>query len=599
MRKLELLAPAKNLELGKIAIDHGADAVYIGASRFGARESAANSISDIEKLVKYAHRYYAKVYIAENTIFYEHELEQAEQLARDAYNAGCDALIIQDMSLLEMDLPPVPLFASTQANNQTLEQVQFFETVGFDRIILARELSLREISEIANSTNIELEFFVHGSLCVSYSGQCYLSCALTGRSANRGCCAQPCRSTYDLTDINGKMIMKNKHLLSLKDLNLYSCLEDLIKAGISSFKIEGRLKDAGYVKNTVAYYRKRLDNFLNTNSDYKKASSGSIRLLFEPDADLSFSRGFTNYFIDGNRKKTASLNTAKSIGEEIGKVKYIAQNYFVIETEKSLQNGDGICFFDEDEKLCGTRINTVAGEKIFPAAMENLQQKTKIFRNYNQLFEKAMKQKTAFRKIEATVNFTCNDEKIILQAVDEDGNSVLFETLQTGDIAKNENLAVSSIIKNLSKADSIFSFSVKVCGNHVQFYPVSTINEWRRKIAKMLLAEREKNYSQKKRKIIKNNVPFGKNDLDYTSNISNSLSAEFYRRHGVQKIQNAFEIENSAENKILIISKYCIRYELGLCRRGHNEDLFLLNNKQKFRVSFDCQRCEMKIIKCE
>jgi putative protease len=599
MRKLELLAPAKNIELGKIAIDHGADAVYIGANRFGARESAANSISHIEKLVKYAHQYYAKVYITENTIFYEHELEQAQQLATDAYNIGCDALIIQDMSLLEMDLPPIPLFASTQANNQTLEQVRFLENAGFDRVILARELSLKQIAEIANNTNIELEFFVHGSLCVSYSGQCYLSCALTGRSANRGCCAQPCRSTYDLIDKNGKMIVKNKHLLSLKDLNLSDCLEDMIKVGISSFKIEGRLKDADYVKNTVACYRKRLDNFLNTSSDYEKASSGSVTLMFEPNVGLSFSRGFTNYFIDGHRKKTASPNTAKSIGEEIGKIKHVTQNYFIVDTEKSLQSGDGICFFDKNEKLCGTRINTVVEEKIFPAMMENLKQGTKIFRNYNKSFDKLMAQKTAFRKIEATMKFTGNDEKIILQVDDEDKNSVVFETLQAGYIAQNEKLAADNIVKSLSKTDSIFSFNVKICSNRVQFYPTSVINMWRRKIAEMLLDEREKNYQRKKSKINRNNIPLNKKNLDYTANVANSLSAKFYKRHGAQTIQNAFEVENSSEKTILMFSKYCIRYELGLCKHGRNEDLFLLNNKQKFRVSFDCKKCEMKIIKCE
>ncbi|MDR2066176.1 MAG: U32 family peptidase [Prevotellaceae bacterium] len=595
MQKLELLAPAKNFELGKTAINHGADAVYIGANRFGARESAANSIDDIEKLVKYAHQYYAKVYITENTVFYENELEQARQLAVDAYNTGCDALIIQDMALLEMDLPPIPLFASTQANNRTLEHVKFLENVGFDRVILARELSLKQIGEIAKNTNIELEFFVHGSLCVSYSGQCYLSCALTGRSANRGCCAQLCRSAYDLIDKNGKIIVKNKHLLSLKDLNLSAHLEDLIKAGISSFKIEGRLKDASYVKNTVAYYRKRLDDFLNANPDYEKSSSGSTALLFEPDVNLSFSRGFTNYFIDGRRKKTASLNTAKSIGEEIGKIKYTARNYFVTDNGKSLQNGDGICFFDNHEKICGTRINTVVREKIFPASMENLKIKTKIFRSYNQSFEKSMKQKTAFRKINAIIKFTDDKEKITLQATDEDKNSVTFEIPQTGDVAENTELAVNNIIENLSKTNSIFCFRVEICSNRIPFYQTSAINEWRRRIVELLLAEREKNHFQKKSKIIKNNIPLNKNSLDYTSNIANSLSAEFYKRHGVSEMQNAFEIGNSTENKILMFNKYCIRHELGLCKHGHNEDLFLLNNRQILRISFDCKKCEMKI----
>ncbi|MDR1984722.1 MAG: U32 family peptidase [Prevotellaceae bacterium] len=600
MQKLELLAPAKNLELGKTAINHGADAVYIGANRFGARETAGNSIHDIEKLVKYAHRYYAKVYLTENTVFYENELEQARQLAVDACNIGCDALIIQDMSLLEMNLPPIPLFASTQANNQKSEHIKFLEDVGFERVILARELSLMQISEIAKAVKIDLEFFVHGSLCVSYSGQCYLSQFFTDRSANRGCCAQPCRSTYDLIDKNGKIIAKNKHLLSLKDINLSDYLEDLIKAGISSFKIEGRLKDASYVKNVVAYYRKRLDNFLNENSEYKKASSGATTLMFEPNVDLSFSRGFTNYFIDGKRKKMASQDTAKSTGEKIGTVKFVAHNYFVIESEKSLQNGDGICFFDRHEKLCGTRINTVIGKKIYPLSMENINAGADLFRSYNRLFERSMEQQTSLRSVAAILTFTNNDEKITLQATDEDENSVMLEMPQTGDIAQNAELAANNIIKNLSKkADSIFSFTVNICMNQARFYKISTINEWRRKITEMLLTEREKNYHQKKSKININNIPLNKSHLDYTANIANSLSAQYYRRHGVQTIQNAFEIEKTDENKILMFNKYCIRHELGLCKHGQNEDLFLLNNKQKLRISFDCKHCEMKIMKCE
>ena len=600
MRKLELLAPAKNLELGTIAISNGADAVYIGANSFGARESAANSINDIEKLVKYAHRYYAKVYIAENTILYENELKAARQLAIDAYNIGCDALIIQDMALLEMDLPPIPLFASTQTDNQTLEQVKFIEDVGFERVILARELSLQQIHTISENTKIDLESFVHGSLCVSYSGQCYLSHEVANRSANRGCCAQPCRTTYDLIDSNEKIIAKNKHLLSLRDFNLSEYLEDLIAAGISSFKIEGRLKDASYVKNVVANYRKLLDNFLNSNSCYKKASSGNTKLMFEPNVDLSFSRGFTNYFIDGKRKKMASLDTAKSIGEEIGTVKSIAKDYFTIQSKKSLQNGDGICFFDKQKKLCGTRINTVAGENIFPVSMENIIPKTKIFRNYNRLFEKAMEQQTSERNIFVELIFESDAKKIKLKATDEDKNSVVFETPQIGDIAQNSELATNNIIKNLSKkGDSIFSFDVNIRTSDIRFYPQSILNTWRRKIAEMLLVEREKNYIRKETKIEKNNIPFIRQNLDYTANISNSLSVQFYKRHGVQDIQNAFELEKANKNKVLMFNKYCIRHELDLCKKGGNDDLYLINNGKKLRVSFDCSRCEMKIMKIE
>ena len=597
MKKLELLAPAKNLEYGKIAINHGADAVYIGANDFGAREAASNSLHDIEMLVKYAHRYYAKVYVTENTIIYEHELEQARQLAIDAFNIGCDALIVQDMALIEMDLPPIPLFASTQANNQTAEQVKFLENVGFERVILARELSLRQITEIAENTNVDLEFFVHGSLCVSYSGQCYLSHALTKRSANRGCCAQPCRSVYDLIDKNNNLIAKNKHLLSLRDLNLSAYLSDLTTAGISSFKIEGRLKDATYVKNVVSHYRKILDDFLNKNSNYQKASSGTTEFMFEPNVNLSFSRGFTNYFIDGKRKKMASFDTAKSLGEEIGTVKTVTKNSFTINSEKTLQNGDGICFFDKQKTLCGTRINLVDAQHIFPLSMENIDCGTKIFRSYNRLFEKAMEQQTAIRYVSAKILFTCDAKTIKIYATDEDKNEIMFETEQTGEIAQNAELATQSIIKNISKkGDSIFLFE-KVDFNvkKVYFYAISVINEWRRKIVEMLLYEREKNYVKNQSKRNKNNIEFTNSSIDYTANVANSLAAKFYKQHGVQNIQNAFEIEKSEKNNILMFNKYCIRNELGLCKHGENDDLFLLNNKQKLRVSFDCKRCEMRI----
>lgn len=599
MKNLELLSPAKNLAYGKIAINHGADAVYIGANNFGAREAAANSLQDIEKLVKYAHRYYAKVYLALNTVIYESELEQARQLAIDACNIGCDALIVQDMALLEMDLPPVPLFASTQTNNQTVEKIKFWEETGFERAILARELSLQQIIEIADNTDIDLEFFIHGSLCVCYSGQCYLSHFLTGRSANRGCCSQPCRSMYDLIDGNGNIIAKNKHLLSLQDLNLSAHLHSLISAGVSSFKIEGRLKDATYVKNVVAHYRRLLDDFLNGSNEFQKASSGITEFMFEPNVSLSFSRGFTNYFIDGKRKKMASINTAKSAGEEIGTVKAITKNSFKTDSDKMLQNGDGICFFNKQNILCGTRVNMVKETDIFPLSMENIVCGTKIFRSYNHLFEKTMKQQTAVRYISAKILFTSNAETIKIYATDEDKNEIVFETEQKGSIAKNIELAKKNIVKNLSKkGGSIFSFEVDFCTKSaIYFYAASTINEWRRRIIEMLLFEREKNYEKKQSKRKANDIAFTKKSIGYTENVANSLAGQFYKRHGVQDIQPAFEIESSGKNNVLMFNKYCIRYELGLCNQDKNCDLFLLNNKQKLRVSFDCKHCKMHILK--
>lgn len=595
MKKLELLAPAKNFELGKTAINHGADAVYIAANRFGAREAAGNSLEDIEQLVKYAHKYYAKVFLTLNTILFDDELNTAQKLISDAYNIGCDAAIIQDMALLEMNLPPIPLFASTQTNNQNVEHMKFLQDVGFQRVILARELSLAQIAEIRKHTNVDLESFVHGALCVSYSGQCYLSCALANRSANRGCCAQMCRSAYDLIDKNGKTIAKNKHLLSLRDLNLSAHIEDLIDAGISSFKIEGRLKDESYVKNSVAFYRKKIDDVLSQNTNYTKASSGKTKLMFAPNPDLSFSRGFTNYFIDGRRKKMASINTPKSIGEEIGFVTKISKNSFEIDTNKHLQNGDGICFFDNNQNLQGTKINRAEDKTVFPLSMKNIFVGAKIFRSYNHAFEKAMKQQTAIRNISATINFTNNNKNIILQAADEDANNVTLKVEQCGDIAVNLDLARKNLIDGLSKNSDFFNFSANIICDEIRFYPISTINSWRRTLIEMLLAEREKNYVQNRFSIEKNNIPYPKNQLDYTANVANNLARKFYERHGVSKIDDAFEISKTDENTIMMFNKYCIRHELGLCKKHNADDLFLINNGRKLRLSFDCKKCEMKV----
>ncbi|MDR1130487.1 MAG: U32 family peptidase, partial [Prevotellaceae bacterium] len=347
---VELLAPAKNRESGEAAINHGADAVYIGGSRFGAREAAANSLADVEQLCRYAHKYFARVYLTLNTILYDSELEQAREMIVNAYSAGCDAVIVQDMALLEMDLPPIPLFASTQTDNCSPEKVRFLENAGFSRVILARELSISQIAEIRKSTAIELESFIHGSLCVSYSGRCYLSEVLSGRSANRGSCAQMCRLPFDLYNDSGVKIAGDRHLLSLKDLNMSGYLEDLMLAGVSSFKIEGRLKDISYVKNITAHYRKCIDEILGHSNAYEKASSGKVQLFFEPDVERSFSRGFTSYFAEG-RKRGLNAGTAKSKGKYCGTVVSVAKRSFVTDTSGRLTNGDGVCFFDSSGKL--------------------------------------------------------------------------------------------------------------------------------------------------------------------------------------------------------------------------------------------------------
>ncbi len=373
MKPLELLAPAKNLQQGMADVNYGADAVYVGAPMFGARASVGVNVNDIEALARFAHRYNAKVYTALNTILFDDELEKARKIIYQMYEAGVDALIIQDMGILEMDLPPIPLHASTQANNRTLEHIRFLDQVGFERVILARELDLKSIQNIHENTNVELEAFVHGALCVSYSGQCYMSFEATQRGANRGECAQFCRLPYTLKDENENVILRNKHLLSPKDLNLSNRLNELIDAGITSFKIEGRLKDENYVKNVVSYYRKALDEILKKRSDCKKPSFGTTDIPFVPNLEKSFNRGFTEYFIDGKASSICSMDTPKSKGEYLGKISKIGQRYFEIDNKSvHFHNGDGLCFLNKDGIFTGLNINRVDGEKIFPNQFNGL-----------------------------------------------------------------------------------------------------------------------------------------------------------------------------------------------------------------------------------
>ena len=346
-KMLELLSPAKNLEYGITAIDFGADAVYIGAPKFSARINASNSLSDIERLCSYAHRFHSKVFVALNTIIFDNELEEVEKLIHKIHEAGADALIIQDMGILEMNLPPIELHASTQCHNFDLNKIKFLENVGFSRVILSREMSLDYIKQIRSSTNIELEAFVHGALCVGFSGQCYMSAFNGSRSGNRGECAQPCRLSYDLLDENKNVIIKNKQILSLRDLNLNAHIAELANAGVSSFKIEGRLKDLNYVKNITALYRKKLDEIIENNNSYKKASLGQFSFNFEPDASKSFNRGFTTYFFH-ERSEKISANTSKSIGKKLGKIIEVGENYFKIDTNEIISNGDGLCWFAEN-----------------------------------------------------------------------------------------------------------------------------------------------------------------------------------------------------------------------------------------------------------
>ncbi|MDR1886985.1 MAG: U32 family peptidase, partial [Prevotellaceae bacterium] len=576
IKTIELLAPAKNRESGEAAINHGADAVYIGGNKFGARETAGNSLSDIEQLCGYARKYFAKVYLTLNTILYDNELEQAREMVVRAYNVGCDAVIVQDMALLEMDLPPIPLFASTQTDNYLPEKVKFLQDIGFKRVILARELSLKQIAEIRKSTAIELESFVHGSLCVSYSGRCYLSEVLSSRSANRGTCAQLCRLPFDLYNDRGVKIAKDKHLLSLKDLNMSGCLEDLMAAGITSFKIEGRLKDISYVKNITAYYRSCIDKILDKSDNYGKASSGQVHLFFNPDPERSFSRGFTTYFAK-DRQRGLNAGTAKSSGKFCGTVVSVTGRSFVIDNTDSLANGDGICFFDNSGKLSGTRVNSVNENTITPLSMKDISAGTKIFRNSDRLFDKKLAGKSAVRKIHADIFIEVSEKNIRITAKDEDGVNAEISIPHSMEKALNKSKIRNTVIEQFGKTgDDIFDFQIS-CQDCEYFFPVSCINAWRRQLIHALASERQKRYRRRESKIVPSDISYITDEIDFTANVSNSLAEQFYRRHGVRKIEKA--VETGTVPKRLMYNKYCIKFELGMCslKQGapKSGDLFL------------------------
>jgi len=602
---IELLAPAKDAETGIAAINHGADAVYIGAPKFGARSAAGNRLEDIQKLIAHAHLFYAKVYVTINTILYDEELEEVRQLIYELEKIDADAIIIQDMALFEMELPPIPLFASTQTHNYSLERIKFLEENGLQRIILARELSLEHLHEIRKQTTIDLEFFIHGALCVCYSGQCYFSFATTGRSANRGECSQACRMLYTLEDAAGTIVHEPAYLLSMKDLNLSTHLHSLLDAGITSFKIEGRLKDDSYVKNITAFYRQKLDELLASNPSFKQASSGKIHLTFVPDPEKTFSRGYTDYFLSGEGNNLSSLLTPKAVGKFIGEVTNVFQNYFEIKTEEVVVNGDGICFFDNANVLVGTNINRVEGNKIFTSEPLALTIGTKIYRNYDHQFLKELSKEETQRKISCIIFVSFTSGTLTLTAYDEDGNKVTLERKNEFQPPKNELKAMETILHQLQKAGAtIFSVEqVTVDSEEIYFLPVSQWNDLRRSLLNLLLEERIKNYPLQRIERRTGQTTFPQKSLDYSGNVVNRLAKNFYLKHGVEEIEEGFEKADSFEGKALMTTKYCIKEELEICplKKGKSSDtknaepLYLNDGKQKFRLQFNCKKCEMEI----
>lgn len=604
VRKIELLSPAKDLNCGIEAVNHGADAVYIGAPKFGARAAAGNSLEDIRTLCDYAHQFGVRVYVALNTILKEDELEEAQRLVWSLYEAGADALIVQDMALMQMDLPPVPLHASTQTDNRTVEKVHFLEQAGFTQVVLARELSLDEIRRIASETDVALEVFVHGALCVSFSGQCYLSAALSGRSANRGECAQYCRLPYTMVDADGKIIADNKHLLSLKDMNRADELEALMDAGVSSFKIEGRLKDVSYVKNVTAYYRKKLDEILKRRPEYVRVSSGVSRYTFTPQVEKSFNRGFTSFYLHGRTPDVTAFDTPKSLGEFVGTVKEIRGNSFTVAGLTPLNNGDGLVFFNACGELDGFRVNRVVDNRVYPQEMPRLSPKMKLYRNYDQQFEKLLSKPSAVRKIGVSMTFTDNPGGFSLEMEDGSGARITVARLFAKELAEKEQ--TDNIRVQLAKLGNTLFEAEKIEVNLTDnwFVPSSLLADMRREAVNLLLSDRRIRYprelSRKPDSVAKPLFP--QQQLTYLGNVANTRACSFYQEHGVKIIDPAFELK-APDHVPLMFSKHCLRYSMGWCptyqkkKSPFREPYYLLYKEVRLRLMFDCKHCQMLVLK--
>ncbi len=601
-RPIELLSPAKDLNCGIEAINHGADAVYIGAPKFGARAAAGNSLEDIRELCEYAHLYEARIYVTLNTILKEDELEEAERMIWDLWRVGTDALIIQDMGITRLNLPPIPLHASTQTDNRTPEKVRFLEAAGFTQVVLARELSLNEIRRISEATTVPLEVFVHGALCVSYSGQCYLSAALSGRSANRGECAQYCRLPYTMVDATGTEIVTHKHLLSLKDMNRSDQLEALLDAGVSSLKIEGRLKDAGYVKNITAYYRKKLDAVLSRRPEYRRASAGRSTYTFEPVAEKSFNRGFTPFLLEGRTADITAFNTPKSLGEPVGTVKEIKGNSFTVAGLKQLSNGDGLVFFNRKGELEGFRVNRVEANRVFPLDMPQLTPKTPLYRNFDQAFDKLLAKPSAERKLSVEIEFLDNPFGFTLCMEDETGARIMLTEPFAKELARREQQ--DNIRTQLSKlGNTPFEASKVVVGlSENWFVPSSLLADMRRRGVEKLLEARRARYPRETVKRVQPSVsiPFPERQLTYLGNVANGKARSFYQDHGVEQIDPAFEL-SPRKDVPLMFTKHCLRYSMGWCptyqkdKSPYKEPYYLLYKDTRLRLQFDCKHCQMLV----
>ena len=599
IRKIELLAPAKDFDTAVDAIDCGADAVYIGAGRFGARYAATNSIDDIARVAEYAHRYGAKVYATLNTLLFDNELEDARQQAIALIKAGVDALIVQDMAYCRMGLP-IELHASTQTNCVTPEKVKFFEEVGFARAILERSLSREQICDIRKATTIELEAFVHGAICVSQSGRCFFSRSTSERSGNRGECSQPCRLEYDLCNDKGEVIIKSKHLLSVRDFDLSARLGEMIDAGICSLKIEGRLKDRTYVRNIVSLYRRLLDVEIAKRSDVERSSVGNSTIEFEPNASRTFTRGAGEYFFDGKRRGVASFDTPKAMGERIGKVSRIDRRGIILDRKHDLTTGDGVCFISNGA-LVGTNVVGIEGERVLLNRYDSVAAGIELFRNYNRLFSQAVERSRIKRTISADLYLQFGEGCITLTATDESGISAVATIAQQSEEARDKAKGEEALRRQLSRSgDTIFEVrNIEI--NEVRFAPMSVLGALRREVFELLEKERLAHHKSSEQFIENSTAKYPTTVLTPQDNVTNHLAREFYADHGVSDIAEGLDCRTSTAGEQVVISDYCIRREIGEClleKPRLRGDLYLVRGTKKYRLCFDCKACQMKVFDC-
>ncbi len=609
--RLELLAPAKNADYGIEAIRHGADAVYIGGPAFGARASAGNSVEDIARLCEFAHRYNARVFVAINTILMDDELAAAQQLIWQVYEAGADALIVQDMGVLQLELPPIALHASTQMDNRHPEKVAFLEQVGFSQVVLARELGLSQIREVAKHTNMQIEFFIHGALCVAYSGLCNLSHAFSNRSANRGECSQMCRLPGDLKTRQGEVLAQNEHLLSLKDNNQTDNLEALIDAGVRSFKIEGRLKDLSYVKNVTAHYRQALDKILARRPEFQASSHGRCEHTFTPNPEKTFNRGRTDYFVNERNQRMSDFRSPKYIGEEVGTVAGFGKDFIQIDSSQQFNNGDGLCYFapnytqakNSDDKLRGLRVNRAEGDKLYVVKMpKDLNLGATLYRNRDQAFEALLAKESAKRIIEVDMCLTDTDSGIALTMTDQYGMTATTELALEKTAATDSEKTLQNLRKQLGKLGStdFKARAINIETTEAWFVPASILNGLRRDTVAALEQARVNAYQRPKPWKYNQQAVYPFKHLSFMGNVANEQAKAFYTRHGVIEIEDTYEKNGITEDAPLMVTKHCLRFNFNLCPKEvpgiKAEPMVLEIGKDVLKLVFDCPKCEMMVV---